>query len=86
MADTPRDRAATRRSTVFGGCALRRHQLLLSLVGLGCVALGIVVAVLVPEGDGPAWVMAVVGCLAAGVLLLVRIGLALLRPGGRATP
>ncbi|MFF0393558.1 hypothetical protein ACFYS8_33395 [Kitasatospora sp. NPDC004615] len=81
MADTPSDRAATRWSTVFGGCALRRHQLLLSLVGAGCVVLGILVAVLVPESDGPGWVMAVAGCLATGVLLLARVGLALLRPG-----
>ncbi|MFD7644753.1 hypothetical protein ACFV4P_29365 [Kitasatospora sp. NPDC059795] len=81
MADTPSDRPTTRWSTVFGGCALRRHQLLLSLVGVGCVVLGILVAFLVPESDGPAWVMAVTGCLATGVLLLARVGLALLRPG-----
>ncbi|MFJ5927150.1 hypothetical protein ACIQF6_31625 [Kitasatospora sp. NPDC092948] len=81
MADTPSDGVATRWSTVFGGCALRRHPLLLSLIGAACVVLGILVAVLVPEGDGPAWVMAVAGCLATGVLLLVRVGLALLRPG-----
>ncbi|BAJ27455.1 MULTISPECIES: hypothetical protein [Kitasatospora] len=86
MADTRSDRAVTRRSSVFGGCALRRHQPLLALVGLACVGMGIAVAVLVPETDGPAWAMAVVGCLAAGLLLLARIGLALLRPGGGATP
>ncbi|RKE18220.1 hypothetical protein [Streptomyces sp. TLI_171] len=86
MADTRSERAATRWSELFSGCALRRHQALLALVGALCVAMGIAVAVLVPETDGPAWAMAVVGCLAAGVLLLARIGIALLRPGGGATP
>ncbi|MFD7731409.1 hypothetical protein ACFV6F_13620 [Kitasatospora phosalacinea] len=86
MADTRSDRVATRWSALFGGCALRRHQALLALVGVLCVGMGIAVAVLVPESDGPAWVMAVGGCLAAGVLMLVRIGLGLLRPGGGATP
>ncbi|MDR3035219.1 MAG: hypothetical protein LBV78_19345 [Kitasatospora sp.] len=85
MADTRSDRAATRRSALFSGCALRRHQPLLALVGLLCVGMGIAVAVLVPQTDGPAWVMAVAGCLAAGVLMLVRIGVALLRPSGGAT-
>ncbi|MFB7948431.1 hypothetical protein ACFC6L_26330 [Kitasatospora phosalacinea] len=86
MADTRSDRVATRWSALFGGCALRSHQALLALVGVLCVGMGIAVAVLVPATDGPAWVMAVGGCLAAGVLLLVRIGLGLLRPGGGATP
>ncbi|WAL70952.1 hypothetical protein OU787_05245 [Kitasatospora sp. YST-16] len=85
MADTRSDRAATRRSALFSGCALRRHQPLLALLGLVCVGMGIAVAVLVPQTDGPAWVMAVAGCLAAGVLVLVRIGVALLRPSGGAT-
>ncbi|MEV4560274.1 hypothetical protein AB0K51_25210 [Kitasatospora sp. NPDC049285] len=86
MADTRGDRTATRRSGLWSGCGLRRHQALLALVAAGCLALGIVVAVLVPETDGPAWVMAVAGCLSAGVLLLARLAVGLLRPGGGATP
>ncbi|MFJ5234936.1 hypothetical protein ACIQBJ_34235 [Kitasatospora sp. NPDC088391] len=85
MADTRSHRTATRRAELLGGCALHRHRSLLALLGTVCVATGIAVAVLVPESDGPAWVMAVAGCLAAGVLLLVRIALALLRPNGGAT-
>ncbi|MFJ1757953.1 hypothetical protein [Kitasatospora sp. NPDC088134] len=85
MAETRGHRTAARRAELLGGCALHRHQPLLALLGAVCVAMGIAVAVLVPQSDGPAWVMAVAGCLAAGVLLLARIGLALLRPGGGAT-
>ncbi|GAA2751639.1 hypothetical protein GCM10010440_64690 [Kitasatospora cinereorecta] len=65
---------------------MRRHRLLLTLVGAGCVALGIVVAVAVPDTDGPAWAMAVAGCLGAGVLLLARVAVALIRPNDGATP
>lgn len=61
------------------GGPLVTHQVPLALVGLACLALGIVVAVVVPDSDGPAWAMAVAGCLAAGVLLLGRIGFALFR-------
>lgn len=85
MADTRSDRSATRRAALFSGCALRRHQPLLALLGAACVAMGVAVAVLVPQSDGPAWVMAVAGCLAAGLLLLARIAVALIRPGGGAT-
>lgn len=75
-----------RRSWLWDDCALRRHQLLLSLVGAACVALGIVVAVVVPDGEGPAWAMAVAGCLAAGVLLLARVAVARFRSHDGATP
>ncbi len=85
MADPERDlslaQTATRAARLWGGCALHRHQLPLTVVGLACLALGIVVAVAVPDGDGPAWAMAVAGCLAAGVLLLGRIAFTLIRHG-----
>ncbi|WP_316525278.1 hypothetical protein [Kitasatospora brasiliensis] len=61
------------------GGALVTYQLPLTVVGLACLALGIVVAVFVPDSDGPAWAMAVAGCLAAGVLLLGRIAFGVLR-------
>ncbi|GAA1414469.1 hypothetical protein GCM10009639_68160 [Kitasatospora putterlickiae] len=67
------------------GGPLVTHQVPLALVGLACLALGIVVAVVIPDSDGPAWAMAVAGCLAAGVLLLGRIGFALFRRRRAAT-
>ncbi|GAA1180341.1 hypothetical protein ACFQ0T_36180 [Kitasatospora gansuensis] len=73
----------TRAARLWSGAALHRHQLLLAVVGAACIAMGILTAVLVPESEGPAWAMAVAGCLAAGVLLLGRIVFALLRPNGR---
>ncbi|MET8702191.1 hypothetical protein ACFVUH_34165 [Kitasatospora sp. NPDC058032] len=83
MADAERDhfspRGATRMARYCHGGPLVTHQVPLALVGLACLALGIVVAVVVPDSDGPAWAMAVAGCLAAGVLLLGRIGFALFR-------
>ncbi|WP_097235133.1 MULTISPECIES: hypothetical protein [unclassified Streptomyces] len=60
------------------------HQLPLAVVGVACLAAGIVVAVIVPDNDGPAWAMAVAGCLAAGVLLLGRIAVGLFRDRRRA--
>ncbi|MFE2109699.1 hypothetical protein ACFXAF_28085 [Kitasatospora sp. NPDC059463] len=83
MADAERDHfhphGATRLARYCHGGPLVTHQVPLALVGLACLALGIVVAVVVPDSDGPAWAMAVAGCLAAGVLLLGRIGFALFR-------
>ncbi|MEV8327930.1 hypothetical protein [Kitasatospora sp. NPDC056731] len=83
MADADRDpfhlHGATRMARAWSGGALVTHQLPLAMVGLACLALGIVVAVIVPDSDGPAWAMAVAGCLAAGVLLLGRIAFGLLR-------
>ncbi|WP_407915430.1 hypothetical protein [Kitasatospora sp. NE20-6] len=73
----------TRWARAWSGCALERHKLLLAVVGAACVAAGILVAVLVPESDGPAWVMAVAGCLAAGVVLLARVAVAWLRRPAR---
>ncbi|MFC5665753.1 hypothetical protein ACFP3U_22565 [Kitasatospora misakiensis] len=88
MADAERDHhhlhGATRMRRFWHGGALVTHQVPLALVGLGCLALGIVVAVVVPDSDGPAWAMAVAGCLAAGVLLLGRIAVALFRRHRRA--
>lgn len=66
------------------GGALVTHQLPLAAVGVACLALGIVVAVFVPDSDGPAWAMAVAGCLAAGVLLLGRIAFGVIRDRRRA--
>ncbi|MGK4584510.1 hypothetical protein [Kitasatospora sp. HPMI-4] len=82
MGETQGEQPGSRLTRLFGGCALERHRLLLGLVGAACVAVGILVAVAVPESDGPAWAMAVAGCLAAGVLLLVRVALALFRSTG----
>ncbi|MGE7436813.1 MULTISPECIES: hypothetical protein [Kitasatospora] len=82
MGETQREQPGGRLARLVGGCAVERHQLLISAVGAACVAAGIVVAVLVPESDGPAWAMAVAGCLAAGVLLLTRVALALFRSTG----
>ncbi|MFJ1938256.1 hypothetical protein ACIOGZ_37065 [Kitasatospora sp. NPDC088160] len=88
MADADRDpfhlHGATRMARAWSGGALVTHQLPLAMVGLACLALGIVVAVIVPDSDGPAWAMAVAGCLAAGVLLLGRIAFGLLRYRRRA--
>ncbi|WP_371477948.1 hypothetical protein [Kitasatospora sp. NBC_00315] len=90
MADAEHDHSlvhtASRAARLWSGGALHRHQLPLTVVGLACLALGIVVAVVVPEGNGPAWVMAVAGCLAAGVMLLGRIAFTLLRHGRGVTP
>ncbi|WP_354638997.1 hypothetical protein [Kitasatospora camelliae] len=85
MADTSGHRATTRWQRLWHGCALERHQALITLSGAVCIAFGIVVAVVVPETEGPAWAMAVAGCLAAGVLLLVRVAWARFRPR-RETP
>ncbi|MFJ6215936.1 hypothetical protein ACIQGZ_21760 [Streptomyces sp. NPDC092296] len=53
------------------GSARNGHQWLLAAVGAACLALGILVAVSVPDTDGTAaWVMTVAGCLAVGLLLL----------------
>ncbi|MER5866735.1 hypothetical protein [Kitasatospora sp. NPDC002040] len=84
MGETQRDHGSGRAARLWAEAALHRHQLLLAAVGTACIAAGIVTAVVVPESDGPAWAMAVAGCLATGVLLLGRIVLALLRPDGRA--
>ncbi|MFJ8045201.1 hypothetical protein ACIRBX_32330 [Kitasatospora sp. NPDC096147] len=81
MSQTERDHGGPRIGP-FGGAGLHRYQLPLTAVGAACIAMGIVTAVLVPESDGPAWVMAVAGCLATGVLLLARVAFARLRPGG----
>ncbi|MER5640037.1 hypothetical protein ABT095_24200 [Kitasatospora sp. NPDC002227] len=80
MAGTEREQAVTRAARLWVGGALRRHPVLLALVGAACVGIGIMIAVAVPESDGPAWVMAVAGCLAAGVMLLGRVVFARLRP------
>ncbi|MEU9131175.1 hypothetical protein AB0D08_24235 [Kitasatospora sp. NPDC048540] len=75
MADTGSHRSVT-------GRVHRQHQWLLAFAGAACVAFGILVAVVVPDSGGPAWVMAVAGCLAAGLLLLARVVLARFRPPG----
>ncbi|WP_395293257.1 hypothetical protein ACF9IK_06410 [Kitasatospora hibisci] len=77
--DHPRPHGATRMQHLWRGGALVTHQIPLAVVGLACLAVGIVVAVAVPESDGPAWAMAVAGSLAAGVLLLGRIAFAVVR-------
>lgn len=86
MADAERDhhhhRRLARRHHFWGGAALVTHQLPLAVVGIACLAVGIVVAVAVPESDGPAWAMAVAGSLATGVLLLGRIVFARFRHRG----
>ena len=84
MADVEHDHSlvgtASRAARLWSGGALHRHQVPLTVVGLACLVVGILVAVLVPD-DGPAWTMAVAGCLAAGVLLLGRILFTVLRHG-----
>ncbi|MGW4894918.1 hypothetical protein ACWEQL_22015 [Kitasatospora sp. NPDC004240] len=86
MADAERDHLhlhrRSRTQQYCSGAALVTHQVPLTVVGLACLALGIVVAVAVPESDGPAWAMAVAGSLAAGVLLLGRIVFARFRHRG----
>jgi hypothetical protein len=57
------------------------RRLLLTAVGAACLAVGILIAVDIPEGNGPAWAMAVAGCLAAGLWLLGRVALGWLRSG-----
>ncbi|MER6303824.1 hypothetical protein ABT247_30305 [Kitasatospora sp. NPDC001539] len=88
MADADRDpfhrHGATRMARACSGGALVTHQIPLAVVGVACLVLGIVVAVAVPDSDGPAWAMAVAGCLAAGVLLLGRIAFGVLRDRRRA--
>ncbi|MEV7188290.1 hypothetical protein [Kitasatospora sp. NPDC093102] len=88
MADADRDpldlHGASRMARACSGGALVTHQLPLAAVGVACLALGIVVAVFVPDSDGPAWAMAVAGCLAAGVLLLGRIAFGVIRDRRRA--
>ncbi|MER7756753.1 hypothetical protein [Kitasatospora sp. NPDC097643] len=83
MADADRDpfhlHGATRMARAWSGGALVTHRLPLTVVGLACLAMGIVVAVAVPDSNGPAWAMAVAGCLAAGVLLLGRLAFGLRR-------
>ncbi|MFJ9522229.1 hypothetical protein ACIRPK_28745 [Kitasatospora sp. NPDC101801] len=83
MGETQRDHGGKPAARIWAGAALHRHQVLLTVVGAACIAMGILTAVLVPESDGPAWAMAVAGCLAAGVLLLGRIAFAVLRRGER---
>ncbi|MER8186781.1 hypothetical protein [Kitasatospora sp. NPDC094015] len=80
MADTGSHRSVTQR-THRTHRAHRHHQVLLVLLGAACVAFGILVAVVVPDSEGPAWLMAVVGCLAAGLLMLGRVALTRFRPG-----
>ncbi|MFJ8532052.1 hypothetical protein [Streptomyces sp. NPDC093591] len=56
---------------VWTGRATNRVQWLLALVGAACMALGVELAVDSPWTDGVApLVMAVVGCIAAGLLVL----------------
>ncbi|MEV7601942.1 hypothetical protein AB0O91_31710 [Kitasatospora sp. NPDC089797] len=86
MADADRDpfqlHGATRWNRACSGGALVTHRIPLAVTGLACLALGIVVAVTVPDSDGPAWAMAVAGCLATGVLLLGRIVFGVFRRRG----
>ncbi|MFH9353706.1 hypothetical protein [Kitasatospora sp. NPDC017646] len=86
MADADRDpfprRGATRWRRACSGGALVTHRIPLAVAGVACLVLGIVVAVAVPDSDGPAWAMAVAGCLATGVLLLGRIVFGVLRRRG----
>ncbi|WP_158835666.1 hypothetical protein [Streptomyces sp. NRRL S-350] len=88
MADADRDpfhlHGASRMARACRGGALVTHQLPLAVVGVACLAAGIIVAVTVPDSDGPAWAMAVAGCLAAGVLMLGRIAFGLFRDRRRA--
>ncbi|MEV6210830.1 hypothetical protein [Kitasatospora sp. NPDC051914] len=83
MVHTDGHESLTRWARMWSGCALERHKLLLTLVGAACIVVGILVAVLVPESDGPAWAMAVAGCLAAGVVVLARVAVAWLRKPAR---
>lgn len=63
-----------------------RRELLLTVTGAACLVVGVLVAVDVPEDSGPAWAMAVAGCLAAGVLLIGRVTVVLLRAARGAAP
>ncbi|MEV7178891.1 hypothetical protein [Kitasatospora sp. NPDC093679] len=83
MVHTDRHDAVTRWARMWSGCAIERHKLLLTAVGAACIAVGILVAVLVPDTGGPAWAMSVAGCLAAGVVLLARVAVAVLRRPAR---
>ncbi|WP_371495589.1 hypothetical protein OG871_08540 [Kitasatospora sp. NBC_00374] len=76
MADTRSHQPATPRAHRQH----RHHQVLLVLAGAACLVFGILVAVVVPDTEGPAWAMAVAGCLAAGLLMLGRAALARFRP------
>ncbi|GAB2847711.1 lipoprotein [Streptomyces deserti] len=56
---------------VWTGHATNRLQWLLALIGAGCMALGIELAVDAPWTSGSApLIMAIVGCIAAGLLVL----------------
>ncbi|WP_345043447.1 hypothetical protein [Streptomyces sannanensis] len=56
---------------VWTGSATNRAQWLLAVVGVGCMALGIELAVVSPWTSGVApLAMSVVGCVAAGLLVL----------------
>ena len=70
MRDHPRD-ARSPHPDVWTGRATNRVQWLLALLGAACLALGIELAVDSPWKNGVApLVMAVVGCIAAGLLVL----------------
>ncbi|MBC9725376.1 hypothetical protein [Streptomyces sp. TRM68367] len=70
MREHPRGEHA-RHPDVWTGRATNRVQWLLALIGAACLALGIELAVDAPWTDGIApLVMAVVGCIAAGLLVL----------------
>ncbi|MFI9365364.1 hypothetical protein ACIG5E_30565 [Kitasatospora sp. NPDC053057] len=88
MSDADRDpfhpHGATRWGRACSGGALVTHRIPLAVAGVACLVLGIVVAVIVPDSDGPAWAMAVAGCLATGVLLLGRIVFGVFRRRGAA--
>ncbi|MEV1085646.1 hypothetical protein AB0I98_46815 [Streptomyces sp. NPDC050211] len=71
MRDHPRDAHTPHHPDVWTGRATNRIQWLLALVGAGCMALGIELAVDSAWTSGIApLVMAVVGCIAAGLLVL----------------
>ncbi|MFJ3334503.1 hypothetical protein [Streptomyces sp. NPDC086766] len=70
MRDHPRGED-TPHSEVWTGRATNRFQWLLALVGAGCMALGVELAVDSAWSSGVApLVMSVVGCIAAGLLVL----------------
>ena len=69
MTDAQRDDART--SQVWTGHASNRFQWLLAAAGAACMALGIELAVTAPYTSGTVpLVMSVVGCIAAGLLVL----------------
>lgn len=84
MAGTGSHRLVTGWKRLWTDCGLVRYRIPLTAIALGCIGFGILVAVLVPD-SGPAWAMSVAGCLAAGVLLLARLAVGLVRAGRRAT-